>query len=49
MMAKVSLETATLIMIPVKEDIDLDLGSRAKWTHWEYISEVEPDCLTDGR
>ena len=43
-MAKVSLETVTLVMIPVKEDIDLDLGSREKWTHWEYIYEVEPDC-----
>lgn len=40
---------ATLVMIPGKEDIDLELGSREKRTDWEYIYEVEPDCLTKGR
>lgn len=43
-MVKVSLEIVIFVMISVKEDIDLDLGSREKWIYWEYIYEVELDC-----
>lgn len=48
-MTKSVLEMVTLVMIPSKEDIDLELGSREKWTDWEETREVEPDCLTRGR